>query len=175
MKTHIRSIIVAIFALSVSSCSKNDDLQFVDSLTDMHNTFWICNRNTHIAVYDEHRTFLYEVPDDSGDAISGGLVSYIYLTNDRFCSFYEMIGNPLQRFVYSEDLYVYNPSAKILKAGEMEYTLIEFSKERLQLQYAEKRDSKTYVYTKTYEPWLGNNKSWNEWVDYMNSENSKLQ
>ena len=166
-------ILLSVFAFV--ACSKDDNVQFVDSMDDLNNTFWMCNRNIHIAVYDEHRTFLYEVPDDSGDAVSGGLISYIYLTNDRFCTFYEMIGNPLQRFVYSEDSYFYNPSAKILKAGEIEYTLIEFSKERLQLQYAEERDSKTYVYTKTYEPWLGNNKSWNEWVDYMNSENSKLQ
>ncbi len=175
MKRYIKCIMVVVLTIFATSCQKDDDSLFVDSIAELNNTFWVCNRDHHIAIYDDNGVLIRELPDDSGDTFSGSNVSYVYLANDRFCTFYEMIGNPIQRFVYTDNSYVYNSYDRILKAGDKEYELLEMSNTRLKLRYKEARDSKTYVYTEVYEPWSGDNKTWAEWVEYMNSENAKLQ
>lgn len=168
-------IILSVFAFV--ACSKDDDGLFVDSMAELHNTYWRCYGNTHTAIYDENGTLIDEIPDGKG-SYSGAIPTYIYLAKDKFCWFFERVGSTsaiTPRFAYTEDSAVYNPSAQTLKAGETIYELLEFSHNQLKLRYKEKRDSKTYVYTKTYDPWSGPGMGWDEWADYMEAENAKMK
>ena len=169
-------ILLSVFAFV--ACSKDDNVPFVDSIAELHNTYWRSYGFVHMAVYDDNGTLIKEIPDDSGTPYSGTIATYIYLANDKFCTFFERLGSAsaiTPHFVYTEDSVVYNPTARILKAGETIYELLEFSNTQLKLRYKVEEDSKTYVYTKIYEPWSGPGMSWSEWVDYMEAENAKMK
>lgn len=154
MKRFVKFIVVTI-ALFCFACTKSDEPLPKDSL-ELNDTFW---RIENVEVV-ENETM-------ANDGYNGEEYPYLYIQHDSHIMFVGLIWN--NRYDYSYKSYEYNPSDKILTVGDIVYELLEFSEDRIEMRYSEKSQTGTISKTMTLIPWSDNDKTWEEWVEYIDS------
>jgi hypothetical protein len=150
-----------------TSCQKEGDTLFVDSIEQLNETFWTLN-SLRTVVYAEDGSILQEDVYNKEDLhyLDGLIYRNVCISGNFF--------NVFNGRNYIAKPCVYDATTRIFKVGDLNYKLTEFSRSRLEMQFSWP-DSQNTVYTEVYEPMHDNDKSWAEWVEYMNSENAKLQ
>ena len=149
-------IILSVFAFV--ACSKDDNVQFVDSMDDLNNTFWEFKSYRHTD-YSGFGTLLrdYVLTLEDLKHADGSTHSDLYINNNTF---YWRRGEPDGR--YRIDPCEYNPDTRMIKASQ-DYEVLEFSRRSIVLRYVIHEASQTSVVTMYYEPMRDKDKkkAWN--------------
>lgn len=173
MKNYINYILIITLLLFASACSKDDDsIHPVDSKMNLNDTFWQM-KIQHIVEYAEDGSVIGEETYSADTVLEGEEWPYIYIQHDDTIMFVAILWS--SHYIHSYESYKYDATARTMKVGKTVYELLEFSNNRIEIRNSEISGSNKITVTRVFEPWSDNDKSWNEWVEYMNSENAKLQ
>lgn len=166
MRTQIKIFLTIALSLVMMSCSKDDYVPFVDSLDDLNNTFWEIHTlrcTTYTAGGELVEDFTHDT--EYFYRADGPTPVDLYISNNTFHWFGWMGVGEYKYLIYPCE---YNPNTHILKA-DYTYEVLELSRKNVILRTIGHNAKYTTVTTRHYVPKRDNDKTWEEWVEFIDS------